>query len=142
MLTNCVVLEDSTSQTLSSPSCKIGLIVPYRAVRGGQGLPQSCFLKKNPFMGIPWRPSDQHSALPLQGAWIQGTRIPEAVQFGQKKKKTTQKQKLIQFMVAIQYLIGIITFCKIELKYVKIKDLSANLKVFIRLINSKLSETT
>lgn len=45
-------------------------------------------------------------------------------------------------MVAIQYLIGIITFCKIELKYVKIKDLSANLKVFIRLINSKLSETT
>lgn len=58
MLTNCVVLEDSTSQTLSSPSCKIGLIVPYRAVRGGQGLPQSCFLKKNPFMGIPWRPSD------------------------------------------------------------------------------------
>lgn len=51
MLTHCVVLGDSTSQTLSSPSCKIGLIVSYGAVRGGQGLPVIMFFFKKPIYG-------------------------------------------------------------------------------------------
>ena len=81
MLTNCVVLEDSTSQTFSSPSCKIGLIVPYRAVRGGQGLPQSCFfLKKKPIYGNSLAAQWLALCPSIAGAWIQGTRIPEAVQ--------------------------------------------------------------
>ena len=93
MLTNCVVLEDSTSQTLSSPSCKIGLIVPYRAVRGGQGLPQSCLFKKTHLWEFPGRPVIRTLPFHCRGPrfWELGSQklCSEA------KKKKTQKQNPI-----------------------------------------------
>ena len=99
MLTNCVVLGDSTSQTLSSPSCKIGLIVSYGAVRGGQGLPVIMFCKKTHLWKFPRGPVIRTLPFHCRGP---GFRELESQKLGseakkkkEKKRKENQKQKPI-----------------------------------------------